>query len=145
MHTRTKRKQHRAPRALLYPLPEAESAVKSLAFSQGLIDAVQATRKGARPADATVVAVAAQSRCHEYQAHHLDGKAGTNDPRLFQELFLPTYTRAREAMARQVGRLPPLPTDVTRLATYFYAYVEAHPEIVESAYVGDAFDLPPFP
>src|SRR6266702_7857612 len=147
MHTRTKRRQKKLGHVLLYPLPEAIAAVKQLAVSAGLRDAVTATRKREGTYDATTVQVAALNQCAQFQTHHMDGKTGTNNPRLFKELFIPTYTHGREALARvlttaDTALLNGLPRDLTQLATYFYTYASSHPEIVEAAFVGYAFDLP---
>src|SRR6266702_3501382 len=97
MHTRTKRRQKKLGHVLLYPLPEAIASVKQLSFSAGLMDDVNATRKREGTYDATTVQVAALNQCAQFQTHHMDGKTGTNNPRLFKELFIPTYTHGREA------------------------------------------------
>jgi len=149
MHTRTKRRQKKLGHVLLYPLPEAIAAVKQLAFSAGLMDAVTATRKGEGTYDATTVQVAALNQCAQFQTHHMDGKTGTNNPRLFKELFIPTYTHGREALARvlttaDAALLHGLPRDLTQLATYFYTYAQAHTDLVENAFVGYALTLAPF-
>ena len=150
MHTRTKRKQKRLQHVLLYPLPEAIAAVKQLAFSAGLMDAVTAMRCGEGTYDATTVQVAALNQCAQFQTHHMDGKTGTNNPRLFKELFIPTYTHGREALARvlttaDTALLNGLPRDLTQLATYFYTYAQAHTDLVENAFVGYALTLAPLP
>jgi hypothetical protein len=150
MHTRTKKKVKRPQHVLLYPLPEAESDVKKLAFSAGCMDEVLAMRKGGSAGDATAVQVAALNQCARFQSHHFEGKSGTNDPRGFKELFIPTYIHGRESLARLLKTadsvlLARLPRDLTELATYFHTYASAHPEIVEASFVGYAFDLDPLP
>ncbi len=148
MHTRQKKKQKRLGHVLLYPLPQEAPLVKEVAFVQAVTDCYKAHLAGKLTSDATAVQVAALRRCNEYQSARSGGKFGTNDPRMFKEIFLPTYTRAHAAMIR-FQRIPDAASglrtlDDVALATYLHHYTALHPEIVEAAYTGVAFDLAPF-
>ncbi len=148
MHTRTKKKQKKLGHVLLYPLPQEANLVKEVAFVQAVTDCYKAHLAGKLTSDATAVQVEALKRCNEYQSARSAGRSGTNDPKLFKEIFLPTYTRAHAAMIR-FQRIPDAASglrtlDDVALATYLHHYTALHPEIVEAAYTGVAFDLAPF-
>ncbi len=148
MHTRQKKKQKRLGHVLLYPLPQEVNLVKEVAFVQAITDCYKAHLTGKLTSDATAVQVAADLRCNEYQSARSGGKSGTNDPRMFKEIFTSVYTRAHAAMVR-LQRIPDAASglrtlDDVALATYLHHYTALHPEIVEAAYVGYAFDLAPF-
>ncbi len=148
MHTRTKKKQKKLGHVQLYPLPQEAPLVKEVAFVQAVTDCYKAHLDGLLTSDATTVQVEALRRCNEYQSARSGGRSGTNDPRMFKEIFLPTYTRAHAAMVR-LQRIPDAAgglraLDDVALATYLHHYTAEHPEMVEAAYVGYAFDLAPF-
>jgi len=103
MHTRTKKKQKKLGHVLLYPLPQEANLVKEVAFVQAVTDCYKAHLAGKLTSDATAVQVEALRRCNEYQSARSGGRSGTNDPRMFKEIFLPTYTRAHAAMIRYRG------------------------------------------
>src|SRR6266704_2578001 len=147
MHTRTKRKQKKLGHVLLYDLPQDVPLVKEVAFVQAVTDCYKAHLAGKLTSDATAVQVAADLRCNEYQSARSGGRSGTNDPRMFKEIFTATYARAHAAMVR-LQRIPDAAgclrtLDDVALATYLHHYTALHPEIVEAAYTGVAFDLAP--
>jgi hypothetical protein len=146
MHTRTKRKQNRPRKPLLYTLPEDTPLVKEVAFVEGIANCYQAHVRGKLP-DVPAVQDEARVRCNKYQSAHSGGRTGTNDPRGFKEIFLPTYTHAHAAMIRLL-RLPDAADalralDDTALVAYLHHYTAEHSDLVEAAYVGYAFDLAP--
>ncbi len=145
MHTRTKKKQKLLASSRRYTLPQDAQAVKKAAFSCALCDAYKAYRIYHKLADEQAIQILALKRMNEHEQAVVDGVRGTNDPRMFKELFLPTYHRAAAAMVRLLKQegatacLDGLSGDA--LPTFLYRYTEDHNDLVEAAYVGYNFDV----
>jgi hypothetical protein len=151
MHTRTKRKQKPLASTFRYTLPQDIFAVKKAAFSAALCDLYKAARRGTlHLVSGDAIHLLAVRNCQQFEQHPLGGLRGTNDPRLFREVFIPTYNRAAEAMRRllstsdEAKQFLDAQGTLEAIVTYLYHYTERlSTDTIEAAYMGYVFDLPP--